>query len=223
MRADNHGEGGILALTALIMPKGRSPTGCGRLVMLGVFGTACSTATVDHAGDLGAERGGGLRGRVLGVRTLRHPARLRDPARSVPRSAPRHRRHRTVFGPVMVVWFAVLGVLGLRRSSPDPAVLGPSTRCTSSSSSREPLKAFLALGSIFLVVTGGEALYADMGHFGRRPIAIAGMGSCSRAWCSTTSARPRCCSRPDAVESPFYRMAPEWASHRSPCWRRWRR
>ena len=78
-----------------------------------------------------------------------------------------------VFGPVMVVWFVVLGVLGLRQIIDNVGVL----RAVSPTYGvelfvNEPAKAFLALGSIFLVVTGGEALYADMGHFGRRPIQI---------------------------------------------------
>ena len=78
-----------------------------------------------------------------------------------------------VFGPVMVVWFAVIGVLGLRQIVDHPGVLeavwpGYAVEFFAD----EPGKAFLSLGSIFLVVTGGEALYADMGHFGRRPIQL---------------------------------------------------
>ena len=74
----------------------------------------------------------------------------------------------------MLVWFAVIGFLGLRQIVEHPGVL----RAVSPSYGVElfvdqPGRAFLALGSIFLVVTGGEALYADMGHFGRRPIQVA--------------------------------------------------
>ena len=78
-----------------------------------------------------------------------------------------------MFSPVMIVWFTVIGALGLRQILRHPAVL----RAISPSYGvdlfvDQPWRAFLALGSIFLVVTGGEALYADMGHFGRRPIQI---------------------------------------------------
>ncbi len=78
-----------------------------------------------------------------------------------------------IFGPVMLVWFATLGVLGLRQVLEHPAVLraiSPTYAITFFGD--EPLRSFVALGSIFLVVTGGEALYADMGHFGRRPIQL---------------------------------------------------
>jgi KUP system potassium uptake protein len=78
-----------------------------------------------------------------------------------------------VFSPIMVVWFTVLGLLGLRQIVAHPAVL----RAVSPTYAvqffvDQPWKAFLALGSIFLVVTGGEALYADMGHIGRKAIQL---------------------------------------------------
>ena len=134
------------------------------------------------------------------------------------RAAARHRAaSRKVFGPVMVVWFAVLGVLGLRQIVEHPErarrPCRPELRRRASSPT-EPGKAFLALGSIFLVVTGGEALYADMGHFGRRPIQLVVVRArAARRCCSTTSARPRCCvDEPGRrSSSPFYRLAPDWA------------
>ena len=68
------------------------------------------------------------------------------------------------------------------------------------------------LGSVFLVVTGGEALYADMGHFGRGPIRSRLVRGRAAALSSTTSARARCCSRdPEAPRNPFYLLAPRWA------------
>jgi KUP system potassium uptake protein len=66
---------------------------------------------------------------------------------------------------------------------------------------------------VVLCVTGGEALYADMGHFGKRPSAWPGSPSPCRRWCSTTSARARCCCRGSAaVKNPFFHMAPDWAT-----------
>ena len=125
-----------------------------------------------------------------------------------------------VFAPVMVVWFVVIGVLGLRQIIDAPRrAAAPSRRRTASSFFvDQPGKAFLALGSIFLVVTGGEALYADMGHFGRRPIQVSWYTLVLPAlllnyFGQAALLRPR----PEAVGLPFFRLAPEWAV------RRWRR
>ncbi len=117
-----------------------------------------------------------------------------------------------VFGPVMVVWFTVLGVLGLRQIVARPEVLGAVNPVHIVDFFAEhPGRAFLTLGSIFLVVTGGEALYADMGHFGRRPIAVAwyalvlpGLLLNYFGQAALVSATP---TRSGAL---FYRMAPEW-------------
>ena len=104
------------------------------------------------------------------------------------------------------------------RAAPDRSrtrrCSGRSSRATASScSSTIRGKAFLALGSIFLVVTGGEALYADMGHFGRRPIQISlvrarAAGAAAELLRSGRAARR---TSPKAIESPFYDLAPEWA------------
>ena len=87
------------------------------------------------------------------------------------------------------------------------------------------LPGFLVLGSVFLVVTGGEALYADMGHFGRRPIALGWFAWCCPPWCSTTSARARCCcATPRRSSNPFYLLAPGVGPDPAGrCWPRWRR
>ena len=112
----------------------------------------------------------------------------------------------------MVVWFATIGVLGLRQIVEHPGVLeaiNPWHIVEFFEAS--PRRAFLALGSIFLVVTGGEALYADMGHFGRRPI--------MRAWYAIVlpglvlnyfGQAALLIEDPEALENPFYRLAPEW-------------
>ena len=118
-----------------------------------------------------------------------------------------------VFGPVMVVWFAVVGVLGLRQIIDRPGVLkavwpGYAVEFFVD----EPVKAFLSLGSIFLVVTGGEALYADMGHFGRRPIQWSWYTWVFPALLLNYFGQAALLSaEPEAIENPFYRLAPSWA------------
>jgi KUP system potassium uptake protein len=118
-----------------------------------------------------------------------------------------------IFGPVMIVWFAVLALLGGYYVLQDPVVLSAVNPAHGFRLiGAEPRQAFLALGSIFLVVTGAEALYADMGHFGKRPIRLGwyivvfpslllnyfGQGAMLM-------------SDPSAIDNPFFRMPPEWA------------
>jgi KUP system potassium uptake protein len=115
----------------------------------------------------------------------------------------------------MIVWFTVLGLLGLRQINGHPEVVkAVNPTYAVDLFVAEPWKAFIALGSIFLVVTGGEALYADMGHFGRKPISIAwytlvlpglllnyfGQAALLAQWEGDIGDR-----------RPFYDMAPEWA------------
>ena len=120
-----------------------------------------------------------------------------------------------VFSPIMIVWFTVIGALGLRQ------VLAPSLGAPGDLPSYgvdlfvdHPWRAFLALGSIFLVVTGGEALYADMGHFGRRPIQISWYVIVLPALLLNYFGQAALLADdPEAIESPFYNLAPEWGDH----------
>jgi KUP system potassium uptake protein len=118
-----------------------------------------------------------------------------------------------VFGPVMIAWFGVLGLLGVSQIIREPGVLAAvNPLYIVRFFEAAPLKAFLSLGSIFLVVTGGEALYADMGHFGRRPIATAWYGLVLPGLLLCYFGQAALLIRdPGAIESPFYRMAPDWA------------
>ncbi|HEX7096423.1 MAG TPA: KUP/HAK/KT family potassium transporter, partial [Acidimicrobiales bacterium] len=118
-----------------------------------------------------------------------------------------------VFGPVMLVWFVCLAALGLRQIVKQPEVL----------EALNPLYAvqffaeyrwdgFWALGSIFLVVTGGEALYADMGHFGRRPIRLGWFSLVFPALTLNYLGQGALLLRePEAVENPFFHLGPSWA------------
>jgi KUP system potassium uptake protein len=216
MRADNKGEGGILALTALVMPKkGQlTPARRGVLVLLGVFGTALlygDGLITPAISVLSAVEGFKVASTafedfVLPVACLILVALFAVQRRGTGGIG-------KVFGPVVVVWFSVLGLLGISQIVQEPGVLGAVNPLYIVDFFRAtPLKAFLALGSIFLVVTGGEALYADMGHFGRKPIAVAWYGIVLPGLLLSYFGQAALLIRsPEAIENPFYRMAPEWA------------
>jgi KUP system potassium uptake protein len=213
MRADNHGEGGILALTALVMPTSRSGRQASGLVLLGVFGTALLY-------------GDGLITPAISVLSAVEGFQVASSAFDdwvVPLAcvilvglfAVQRRGTEAVgrvFGPVMVVWFATIGSLGLNQILRHPGVLEAINPVhIVELFQAEPKKGFLALGSIFLVVTGGEALYADMGHFGRRPITVAWYAIVLPGLvCNYFGQAALVLDDPHAIESPFYRLAPEW-------------
>jgi len=215
MRADNHGEGGILALTALVMP-GADVTPSkttGAIVTLGVFGTALLY-------------GDGLITPAISVLSAVEGFEVATTAFSslvIPVSililvglfAVQHRGTAgiaRVFSPIMVVWFATLAVLGGRQIIEHPGVLAaisPSYAIDLFVS--HPLRAFLALGSIFLVVTGGEALYADMGHFGRIPITMSWYGLVLPSLLLIYFGQAALLGNGDGtIGNPFYDMAPRW-------------
>jgi KUP system potassium uptake protein len=117
-----------------------------------------------------------------------------------------------LFGPVMVVWFSVLGVLGLIQIAQDPGILvalNPLYAVTLLQ--QEGFHAFVALGAIVLAVTGAEALYADMGHFGRTPIRAAWLGLVLPGLVFNYFGQGALVLRsPEALAHPFYHMVPEW-------------
>jgi KUP system potassium uptake protein len=176
MRADNKGEGGILALTALVMRK-RAPQSvnkAGFLVALGIFGTALlygdgvitPAISVLSAVEGLEEVSTSLTSWVIPIAIVILLALFLAQSRGTGAMG-------RVFGPIMVVWFATLGLLGLSKIIDAPEIIQSiNPYYAAQYFTHETGKAFLSLGSIFLVVTGGEALYADMGHFGRRPITI---------------------------------------------------
>ena len=118
-----------------------------------------------------------------------------------------------LFGPVMCVWFATLAVLGLAQILADPSVLravNPSYAVALFAS--HGWQAFVALGAVVLAVTGAEALYADMGHFGRRPIRLAWFSLVLPALLLNYFGQGALLIRdPGAVVNPFYLLAPSWA------------
>jgi KUP system potassium uptake protein len=215
MRAGNDGEGGIMALIALVMdvfPKGR--TARAALIALGIFGAALfygDGMITPAISVLSAVEG--LKVAAPGLESLVVPITLvvlsvlfaiqRFGTRAVGR----------LFGPVMAVWFSILAVSGLARVVDSPAIL----RALSPTYGAQFFLdhgsvAFLALGSVVLAVTGAEALYADMGHFGRPAI--------RRAWFAFVfpaltlnylGQGSLILASPSAIDNPFFLLIPHWS------------
>ena len=213
MRADNKGEGGILALTALVMPKrGSTATKAGLLVSLGVFGTALlygdgiitPAISVLSAVEGLEEVSPAFASWVLPIAVAILLGLFMVQSRGTGAVG-------KVFGPIMMVWFATLALLGLSKIIPEPGIISSvNPMYAIRYFTHESGKAFLSLGSIFLVVTGGEALYADMGHFGRRPITLGWYGMVLPSLVLNYWGQGAfLLANPEAVESVFFRMAPE--------------
>lgn len=217
LRADNHGEGGILALTALIAPISQSRRHTVRWIFVaaGLFGTALLY-------------GDGMITPAISVLAAVEGVEVAVPALSpwvVPIAAiiltglfSIQRRGTaaigSIFGPIMILWFGVIGVLGVRSIVGTPGVLvALSPKYGIDLIATHPKAAFLALGAIFLVVTGSEALYADMGHFGRSAIRIGWFGVVFPALTLNYLGQAALLTRnPEAVDNPFFLLAPSWAA-----------
>ena len=216
MRADNDGEGGILALTALVVPR-RGATARPRrrvLILVGLFGTALlygDGMITPAISVLSAVEGVGVATPVLEPYVIPIAVVILIGLFSIQRRGTG--KIGSVFGPVMLVWFAVLAIFGLVQVVQQPVVLEAlSPSYAVSFFVRNTGIGFLALGSIFLVVTGGEALYADMGHFGRRPIQLGWFGLVFPALLLNYFGQGALLlADPAAIDNPFYRMAPTWA------------
>jgi KUP system potassium uptake protein len=219
LRADNQGEGGILALLALLRgPEPRLLPAPSRLALLGLFGAALLY-------------GDGLITPAISVLSAVEGIEELTPALSwfvVPITVAilfflfRFQRHGTagiasVFGPTMLVWFVTIGVLGLGRLlASDTAALhvlhALDPRYGIATLTHHGLQGFAVVGSLVLVVTGAEALYADLGHFGARPI--------RRAWywvvfpslvLNYAGQAALVLERGRVGPHPFYDLAPDWA------------
>ncbi|HVR76949.1 MAG TPA: KUP/HAK/KT family potassium transporter, partial [Acidimicrobiia bacterium] len=177
MRADNHGEGGILALTTLAeesSPK-RSQGARRTLLLVGLFGTALlygDGVITPAISVLSAVEGLEVVAPALDAWVTPIAALIIVGLFFIQRQGTA--RVGALFGPIMLVWFGALSTLGLLEIIKHPGVLrAVSPTHAASFIAGRPGLAFLALGAVFLVVTGSEALYADMGHFGRKPIRLA--------------------------------------------------
>ncbi|MFM7253145.1 MAG: potassium transporter Kup [Ilumatobacteraceae bacterium] len=212
MRADNKGEGGILALTSLVMKRHDHVAKAGVLVGLGVFGTALlygdgiiTPAISVLSAVEGLERvSPSFDAWVVPIAVVILLGLFIVQKRGTGAVG-------RVFGPIMVVWFVVIAVLGLRQIVNEPGIFRSMWPGYAVDFFRyESSKAFLSLGSIFLVVTGGEALYADMGHFGRKPIMIGWYVLVLPALLLNYWGQGALLlQRPQEIESAFFAMAPQ--------------
>jgi KUP system potassium uptake protein len=212
MRADNHGEGGTLSLVALIQQSLHNrPAWLIGLGMIGIslfFGDAMITPAMSVLSA--------IEGMVLVAPTfepfvvpvtitiilvLFFVQRFGTAVVSV------------LFGPIMVVWFIVLALLGLSHIGDDWAILEAVFPWHAITFLIDNGRAsFIVMGSVFLAVTGGEALYADMGHFGRRPIRIAwSILVFPSLMLSYFGQGALVLAHPEKAENPFFLMAPDWA------------
>lgn len=216
LRADNRGEGGILALTALISPERRLSRHSYRyrLILLGIFGTALlygDGVITPAISVLSAVEGLQVATPFFEPYILPITIVILIGLFLIQRTGTA--RVGKIFGPATLLWFTVLALLGISWIIREPQVLAavnPLYAVTFFAHNGWP--GFLVLGSVFLVVTGGEALYADMGHFGRRPIRLAWFTIVLPALLLNYFGQGALLLvHPDAVENPFYRMAPAWA------------
>jgi KUP system potassium uptake protein len=215
MRADNEGEGGIMALIALIRnaPARRRVAGA-LLVTLGIFGASLfygDGMITPAISVLSAVEG--LKVIDAGLKELVVPITVAILTALF--AIQRFGTHVVgrAFGPVMALWFTVIAVIGLAEVVRHPGIL----RALSPSYGLQFLfdhggTAFVALGSVVLTITGAEALYADMGHFGRSPIRRAWFFLVFPALILNYMGQGALILRdPSAVENPFFLLAPHWS------------
>lgn len=216
MRADNHGEGGILALTALAAEGAEKASKRRRrtLIIVGLFGTALlygDGVITPAISVLSAVEGLGVIAPDLESYVVPVAAAIIVALFLIQRQGTS--RVGALFGPVMIIWFTVIALLGVVEVIGHPRVfVAISPTYALSFVADHPVMAFLALGAVFLVVTGSEALYADMGHFGRRPIRLAWVVLVMPALLLNYFGQGALLiSDPTAIRNPFYSLAPDWA------------
>ena len=215
MRADNQGEGGVMALIALIRRlMGQAQTRSRAIVLLGVLGAALfygDTLITPAISVLSATEG--LEVASPSFSHLVLPLALVILAGLFAVQKFGTSKVGALFGPIMILWFAVLAVTGVHGIFRTPRVLlGVLPTYAASFVFDHPYVAFVAVGAVVLVITGAEALYADMGHFGRKPIV--------KAWfifvfpalaLNYLGQAALILDEPKSVSSPFFLLVPDWA------------
>ena len=215
LRADNNGEGGLIAMLALATSAVKDqPRLRNVLMMVGLFGTAIffGDAVITPAMTvLSAVEG-------IDVYAPQYHDLIVPISLVVLAGLFAVQRFGTAlvgraFGPLMLLWFTSLALLGIPSIASNPAVLAALNPAYALSFGLDNgWIAFVALGAVVLVVTGGEALYADLGHFGKRPIRVAWYGAVMPALVLNYFGQGALLLRdPTAVKNPFYLIAPEWA------------
>jgi KUP system potassium uptake protein len=212
LRADNDGEGGVLALTTLVLRE-RRPERAGMVALVGLAGCALfygDGVITPAVTVLGAVEG-------LAVAAPTFEAAVVPVSIVILLALFKLQRRGTgaigrLFGPLMLVWFLTLAALGIRAIAWHPDVLAAANPFYALRFFSDHVGvAFAVLGAVFLAVTGGEALYADLGHFGRKPIVS---GWFIVVWpcllLNYFGQGALLLTRPDALENPFYLLAPEW-------------
>ncbi|MBN9341638.1 MAG: potassium transporter Kup [Comamonadaceae bacterium] len=215
LRADNNGEGGLIAMLALASQSVKDKPALRRaLLVVGIFGTCLfygDGVITPAITVLGAVEGlevmsPNLHGAIIPL-TLVILLGLfmvqKHGASSIGR----------FFGPVMVVWFVTIAALGVAQITRHPEILWAlSPHYALGFMLANPGVTFVLLGAVVLCVTGGEALYADMGHFGKRPIRVAWFSIAMPALTLNYFGQGALLlENPEAVKNPFYMLAPAWA------------
>jgi KUP system potassium uptake protein len=213
MRADNRGEGGILALLALVAQRETSRRGRHALLVLGLVGAALlygDGVITPAISVLGAVEGltiaaPGLEHVVVPIAVAILVALFLFQKRGTAAVG-------AVFGPIMLLWFCCIGLLGIRGVLHDPRIFAAvSPLHAVAFFARHRLHGVLVLGAVVLVITGGEALYADMGHFGRRPIRVAWLTVAMPALLLNYFGQGAMLLHdPRAARNPFYLIVPDW-------------
>jgi KUP system potassium uptake protein len=214
LNADNKGEGGVLALTALVVGSERASPRRKLYGMLGILGASlffADGAITPAISVLSAVEGVQIAAPQAHIPVLPITVLVLIGLFLI-------QRHGTgsvgrVFGPVMLVWFAVLSVMGLRWIGLEPRVLfaiDPSNALRLLT--QHQVGALAVLAGVFLTVTGGEALYADMGHFGKAPIRLGWISIVMPALVINYFGQGAMLMRhPESISNPFYLMAPAWS------------
>jgi KUP system potassium uptake protein len=215
LRADNNGEGGLIAMLALATTAVKERPQLRRtLMVVGLFGTAIfygDGVITPAISVLSAVEGLEVAEPALHAFVLPITLLVLTGLFAVQRFGTGGIGK--FFGPITLVWFIVLIALGIPHVLANPAVLvALNPAYAAGFFAQQPLVAFIALGAVVLCVTGGEALYADMGHFGKRPIRIAWYGLVMPALVINYFGQgAMLLKHPEAVANPFFLMAPDWS------------
>ncbi|GJD47747.1 Low affinity potassium transport system protein kup [Methylobacterium crusticola] len=218
LRADNHGEGGIVAMLALLGARRAEPrTWAGALLVVGLVGAALlygDGAITPAISVLSAVEG--LKVEAPGLARAVVPVTLAILLGLFLIQSKGAGFIGRIFGPVMLVWFLVIALLGLGGILHTPRILAALNpwQAVDFLTHAGWHASFAMLGAAFLAVTGGEAMYADLGHFGARPIRLVWFGLVLPALVINYFGQGAVLlAAPEAIDNPFYRLAPGWAHY----------